>query len=180
MTTFFYVDLEQVAQVVERRRGVAKQTLLLDRSRLGVALRDDQPAEGRAIFARHFLPHVLPHVVAKAYLATRLLVGHEDTPSIVGHWRVAITGPTRRINANGSAQIDVVGLEIARTHFVPPVHERGLPVLQRTLQLTVLTQLDVVGDQGLKINSAHACRSKKIKYRFKFGRITAKAQRTQR
>ena len=39
------VDLEQVAQVVERRAGEAEAPLLLDRRGLGVALRDDQPPQ---------------------------------------------------------------------------------------------------------------------------------------
>ena len=45
VAAFLDVDLEQVAQVVERRAGVAEQALLLDRRRLGVALRDDQAAQ---------------------------------------------------------------------------------------------------------------------------------------
>ena len=39
------VDLEQVAQVVEARRGEAQVALLLHRGRLGVALDDDQAAQ---------------------------------------------------------------------------------------------------------------------------------------
>ena len=50
------VDLEQVAQVVQRRTGVAEPVLLLDRSRLGVALGDDDAAELGAELARHLLP----------------------------------------------------------------------------------------------------------------------------
>src|SRR5216683_464485 len=53
---FFDVHLEEVAHVVERRRGLAEKTLLLDRGGLGVALDHDQAAEHRAVFARHFLP----------------------------------------------------------------------------------------------------------------------------
>src|SRR2546425_2959802 len=37
------VDLEEVAQVVERGAGVPEVALLLDRGGLGVALRDDEP-----------------------------------------------------------------------------------------------------------------------------------------
>ena len=41
------VDLEQVAQVVEARRGEAQRPLLLDRRRLGVALHDERGGAGR-------------------------------------------------------------------------------------------------------------------------------------
>src|ERR1700692_3932846 len=44
MAAFLDIDLEQVAQVVERGRGLAEITLLLDRGRLGVALDHDQAA----------------------------------------------------------------------------------------------------------------------------------------
>ena len=60
------IDLEQVAQIVERRRGAAEMALLLDRSRLGVALHDDQPPQHRAVFARHLLPGRLALVRAEA------------------------------------------------------------------------------------------------------------------
>ncbi len=53
------VDLEQVAQVVERRRGRAEQALLLDARRLGVALGDDEAAQHVAELARHLVPHRL-------------------------------------------------------------------------------------------------------------------------
>ncbi len=56
MAAFLDIDLEEVAQVVERGRALAEQALLLDRCGLGVALRHDQAAERRAQFARHILP----------------------------------------------------------------------------------------------------------------------------
>ena len=56
VAAFLDIDLEQVAHVVERGRGLAEMALLLDRGRLGVALDDDQPAQHGAVFARHFLP----------------------------------------------------------------------------------------------------------------------------
>ena len=40
-------------------------TLLLHRGRLGIALGDDQPAQGRAMLARDFLPRRLTLVVAE-------------------------------------------------------------------------------------------------------------------
>jgi len=41
MAAFLDIDLEEVAQIVERGAGVTEQSLLLDRSRLGVALGHD-------------------------------------------------------------------------------------------------------------------------------------------
>src|SRR5205823_7850902 len=40
---FLDVHLEEVAKIVERRAGETKMALLLDRGRLGITLRDDQP-----------------------------------------------------------------------------------------------------------------------------------------
>ena len=45
MAAFLDIDLEQIAQVVERGRGLAEMALLLDGSRLGVALDHDQAAQ---------------------------------------------------------------------------------------------------------------------------------------
>ena len=56
MAALLDIDLEEVAHVVEARRGRAEEALLLDRGRLGVALDDDEPAQQRAVLARHFLP----------------------------------------------------------------------------------------------------------------------------
>ena len=49
MAALLDVDLEQVAQVVERGADRAEPALLLDRRRLGVGLGDDQPAQRRAV-----------------------------------------------------------------------------------------------------------------------------------
>src|SRR5271165_3667877 len=54
MTPFFDVDLEKVAQVVQRRTRPAEMPLLLDRRRLGVALRHDQTTQDTAMLTRHF------------------------------------------------------------------------------------------------------------------------------
>ena len=56
VAAFLDVDLEQVAHVVERRRGLAQMALLLDGGRLGIALHDDQPAQRCAMLAGHVLP----------------------------------------------------------------------------------------------------------------------------
>jgi len=73
VTAFLDVDLEEVAQVVERRRGLAQKALLLDACGLGVALRDDQAAQGRAQLARHVLPGRLALVVAIGDLPVGIL-----------------------------------------------------------------------------------------------------------
>ena len=59
------VDLEQVAQVVQARRGGAEVALLLDRGGLGVALDDDQPPQVAAVLAGHLLPGGLALVLAE-------------------------------------------------------------------------------------------------------------------
>ncbi len=45
MTAFLDVDLKQIPQIVKRWACVAETALLFDRSRLGVALRDDDAAQ---------------------------------------------------------------------------------------------------------------------------------------
>ena len=65
VAAFLDVDLEHVAHVVERGRGLAEMALLLDRRRLGVALDDDQAAEHGAVFARHLLPDRLAHMAGR-------------------------------------------------------------------------------------------------------------------
>src|ERR1700675_1339184 len=69
VATFLDIDLEQVAQIVERRAGETQMTLLFDRRRFGVALSDDEPPQVGAIFARHFLPCRLALVCAEVHLA---------------------------------------------------------------------------------------------------------------
>ena len=105
------VDLEEVAQVVEARRGEAQAALLLDRGRLGVALDDDQAAQVGAVLAGHLLPHRLAEVVAEGDAAVGLRVGEEDAPAVVGHLDVAEVGPALLADGDGGAQVDVVVLE---------------------------------------------------------------------
>ncbi len=69
VAAFLDVDLEQVAQVVERGAGEPEMALLLDRRGLGVALRDDDPAQVRAVLAGHLLPRGLALVLAEVDLA---------------------------------------------------------------------------------------------------------------
>ena len=141
------VDLEQVAHVVERRAGVGEHALLFDRSRLGIALGDDQAAQVGAELARHLLPHRLAEIVAEADGAVFRPVGQEDAPAVVRHLDVAVGRPALGVDRGRRAQVDVPGLEVAvRAHLAPPVQEGGLPALQRALELAVGAQVDVVGN----------------------------------
>jgi hypothetical protein len=81
VAAFLDVDLEQVAHVVERGAGHAEVALLLDRGRLGVALRDDDAAQGRAVLARHFLPGGLALVLAEVHRCGRLPAARGRCPS---------------------------------------------------------------------------------------------------
>lgn len=146
VAAFLDVDLEQVAQVVLRRRGQAQVALLLDRRRLGVALRDDDAAQVGAVFARHVLPHVAAHVLAEVDLALAVLRRQEDAPAVVGHAHVIEVGPAVGLDADGGAQVDVEAMRAVRTHVLPPLQVIGLPVFQRALQRAVAGQVDVIGD----------------------------------
>ncbi len=74
------VDLEEVAQVVERGRGLAEVALLLDGRGLGVALGDDQAAQRGAMLAGHLLPHGLAVDVAEADVAVLVAFGARKMP----------------------------------------------------------------------------------------------------
>ena len=102
------VDLEQVAEIVERRAGTAEMALLLDRCRLRVALRDDEPAERASILARDVRPGREALVIAEPDDAPWLRLREEDAPSIVGHPHVVELGPSLRVDADGRAEIDVL------------------------------------------------------------------------
>ena len=145
VAAFLHVHLEQVAQVVERRAGVAEQVLLFDRGGLGVALGHDQAAELGAELARHLLPYRLTDAVAKADAPVGDRVGQKDAPAIVRHFHRAVAGPALRIHAGGGAQIDVGGGEVIRPHLAPPVEKVRLPVFERALQRLVAGKIDVVG-----------------------------------
>ena len=121
VTAFLDIDLKDVAHVVERRRGLAEMALLLDRSRLGVALDDDETAQHGAIFARHVLPGGLAIMVAERNLAVLLLRRQQDAPAVFGHFHVIELGPAFRIDRDGGAQINQRLLETFRPHVHPPV-----------------------------------------------------------
>jgi hypothetical protein len=152
MAAFLDVHLEQVAHVVERRRGLAEMALLLDRGRLGVALDHDQAAQRGAILARHFLPGLLALVHAEVDLAAFLLRGKQNAPAIFGHAHVIELGPAFRVDAHRGAQIDQRLLETFRPHVVPPVEIAGVPLFQRALDAHVFPERDIVRDQAVVVD----------------------------
>ncbi len=152
---FLHVHLEQVAQVVERRAGLAQVALLLHRGRLGVALGDDQAAQLGAVLAGHLLPGGLALVHAEVDAPVRLRRGEEDAPAVIRHAHVAVVGPAAGLDADRGAQVDVQGFALHGAQLVPPPLIAGLPPFQRPLQAPVLAQVDVVGDL-LLIVDAHA------------------------
>ena len=166
MAAFLDVDLEQVAQVVEGGTGMAEQALLFDGGGLGVALRDDEAAQDRAVFARHLLPHRLAHGVAEADFALGQRVGEEDAPAVVGHLHRAVLRPAVGIHRHGGAQVDVRALEIGRTHALPPVDELRLPVLERALQRAIGRQVDVVGNLLAVVDAAHGYTRSQLNFAF--------------
>ncbi|TXT37742.1 MAG: hypothetical protein FD135_3370 [Comamonadaceae bacterium] len=147
VTAFFDVHLEQVAHVVQAGCGGPQKTLLLHRSRFGVALHHDQAAQQRAVFTGHFLPGRFTLVAATGNGAALFLGSQQDAPAVFGHLDVAKLGPAAGVNPHGGAQVHVGILEAVWPHVFPPVNVVGLPAFQRTLQLFVRRQVHVVRDQ---------------------------------
>ena len=147
MPPLFDVHLKQIPQVVQARTAMAEHPLLLDAGRLGVALRDDQPAQLVAELTRHFLPHRLPVEIAEADAPIVRGIGEEDPPAILRQLDVLEMRPPFRINADSGPHVNlVVILKALRPHVAPPLDVLGLPVLERALQALVAGQVDVVGD----------------------------------
>src|SRR5712691_9330687 len=155
MPSFLDVDLEEIAQIVEGRAGVAEPVLLLDRRRLGVALGDDEAAELRAEFAGHLLPHRLAEGVPESDGAICDRIGQKNTPSILGHLHRAVMCPALCVHADRGAQIDVGRGKIVRPHLAPPLEKARLPVFERALQRPVVREIDVVGDLLEIVDGAH-------------------------
>ncbi len=152
MAAFLDIDLEQIAHVVERGRGLAEMALLLDRGRLGVALDHDQAAQHRAMLAGDFLPGRLAEVFAERNDAVLFLRRKQDAPAIFGHPHVVELGPAARIDRIGGAQIDQRLLEAIRAHILPPVHVTGMPALQRLQHLAVFGEIHIVRNLGRVID----------------------------
>ncbi len=141
---FLDVHLEEIAQVVQRRAGEPEVALLLDRCRLGVALRDDQAAQVGPMLARHFLPRRLALARAEVHLASGFRGIEEDAPAVLRHLHVVEVRPALGIHADRGAQVHVDVAGAFRAHVGPPVLELGLPVLERALQRAVAREIDVV------------------------------------
>ena len=144
VAALLHVDLEQIAQVVQRRAGGAQMPLLFDRGRLGITLRDDQPAQLAAVLAGHLLPGGLPEVIAEGDARVRGRRRQEDAPTIVGHFDVAEMRPAVGVHADCGAQIDVQRTARHRSEIVPPAQVIGLPGFQGAPQPAIVGQPDVV------------------------------------
>ena len=108
VTALLDVDLEQVAQVVEARRGLAEAALLLDRRGLGVALDDDQALQVGAVLAGHLLPDRLALVLAERDAPVGVALGEEHAPAVVLHRHVVEVRPALAADVDGGAQVDVL------------------------------------------------------------------------
>ena len=113
------VDLEQVAHVVEARRGLAQEALLLDRGRLRVALHDDETAS-----SARYSPGTSCQTGSPLWRPNGIVRPSTFGASRMPHRYVGIfTWPNlahRRVHTNGGAQIDLRILKALRTHAVPP------------------------------------------------------------
>src|SRR6516164_7557285 len=121
MAPLFHVHLKQVAHVVERRRRPPQQALLLDGGGLGVALRDDDPAQHVAMLARHLVPYRLIIIVAKTDFLIGLTRIQEYAPAIFGHLHIIEMGPAVGIDRYGGAQINILFLISLWPHLLPPL-----------------------------------------------------------
>src|SRR4029079_11329157 len=146
MAPLLDIDLEQIAQIVERGRGRPEVALLLDARRLGVALGDDEPPQHVAELTGDLVPYRLAVVVAEPMGPAILLGLEEDAPAIVGHLDVVEVRPAVGRDRHCGAQVDVAVLPANRPHLLPPVAEVGLPGFERALQALVAAEVDVVGD----------------------------------
>ena len=121
-------------------------TLLLDRCGLGVALRDDDAAEVRAMLAGHFLPGFFADVIAEVNLALGVAGVEEDAPPVVAHLHVIEMRPALRVHADRGAQVHVEVGRAVGADLVPPIDEVGLPLLEGALQRAVIAEVDIVRD----------------------------------
>ena len=77
--------------------------LLLNRRRLGVALRDDDAAQIGAVFAGHVLPGLFAFVVAKVNRAIGFALVQENAPTVIAHLHMTELRPALWVHADRSA-----------------------------------------------------------------------------
>ncbi len=154
VAAFFDVDLEEVAEVVEGGAGLTEEALLFDGGGFGVALGDDEAAEGIAVFAGDLVPDGLAFVLSEADEGVFFGGGEEDAPAVFGHADVVEVGPAAFFNADGGAEVDLVLLEAFGAHFHPPGEEVGLPLFEGALESAVVGEVDVVGDEFAVVDFA--------------------------
>src|SRR5205814_3595948 len=94
-------------------------------------------------------------VIAESDDPPGLRLREEDPPSILGHPDVVELRPSLRVDADGGAEIDVLGLKPLRPHVVPPLEEAWLPFLERALEPPVARQIDVVRDALEIVDTSH-------------------------
>src|SRR5262245_15319031 len=155
MPAVIHVDLEDVAQVVDRGTRASEVTLLLHGRRLGVALGHDEAAQRAAILAGHLLPRGIAFVIAESDRATGLGLRQEDAPAVIRHSDVSELRPALGVDADRSPQIHVARLETVGSHVLPPLEELGLPILERALQPTVAAEVDVVRNPLEIVDASH-------------------------
>src|SRR5213595_3543872 len=111
MTAFLDVHLKEISQIVKRWTGVTESTLLLDRSRFGIALRDNDASQCIAKLARHFLISRRTVVVAESNPGIGRRRLQEDSPAIIRHLYIIEVRPSLAANVNARAQPDILLLK---------------------------------------------------------------------
>ena len=85
-------------------------------------------------------------MIAKVNLSVLIARREENTPPVFGHAHISEVRPTIAIYADGRSEVDLQSGCIRRPCFVPPVQERRLPVFERALQVSIVREIDVVGN----------------------------------
>src|SRR6185295_10760487 len=108
-------------------------SLLLDGSRLSVALGHDDSPQSVSKLARHFLIRRLAKIIAKAHFGVGFGRLKKDAPAIVGHLHVIKMRPAFRTDIDRGAQPNILLLKAFRPHVLPPTEKVWQPLFQRAL-----------------------------------------------
>ena len=144
VAAFLDVDLEQVAQIVQARRGQSEVALLFDRGRLGIALGDDDATQIGAVFARYALPGVFTLMVTEMDFPVRFGRVQKYSPAVLGHFDITELRPAVFVDAGCGAQVNVHVLRFLGAHVLPPFEVVGLPVLECAFERAVTGEVHVV------------------------------------